>query len=304
MTRNAQATPRTFFFHLAVMPDEVVGSLKPSPGDTVIDVTVGGGGHAALILEAISPSGTLIGIDRDEDALASARERLSRMDGSVRLIHGRMGDLESILQNAGIERADCILADLGVSSFQFDEGARGFSIRNEGPLDMRMDASRGRSARDLIRESSAEELERIVREYGEERYAGRIARKLAGEDVETTSDLSHAVESAVPRSRGRQRIHPATRVFQALRIAVNDELGELKKFMDAAPQALAAGGRLVVISYHSLEDRIVKHAFRALESKDEFSLPHRRAVRPTDREIEENPRARSAKLRTLVRERL
>jgi len=302
MTRSGSAIPRTDFHHLPVMPDEVVENLRPSPGDTAIDATVGGGGHAALILDAIGPSGKLIGIDRDGDALAGAAEKLGAKESVVELVHGRMGDLENIIAGLGIESADCILADLGVSSFQFDEGRRGFSIRNEGPLDMRMDAGAGATARELIRESSPEELERIFREYGEERYSGRIARRVAGRDIETTSMLAREIEASVPgRSRGG-RIHPATRVFQALRIAVNDELGELASFVRTAPGLLAPGGRLVVISYHSLEDRMVKHSFRELAAGEGFSLPHRKAVRPAEEETERNPRARSSRLRTLVRE--
>jgi 16S rRNA (cytosine1402-N4)-methyltransferase len=300
MTRD-EGSARRDRYHLPVMPEEVIENLRPVPGDTVVDATVGGGGHAALILREIAPSGTLIGIDRDEDAIAEAGRALGSHGSSVSLVRGRMGEVREILARMKVDGADCMLADFGVSSFQFDSGGRGFSIRNDGPLDMRMDRSEGQNARDLIREIDAEELERIFREYGEERRSRRIARALAGKDIATTGELASAVELAVPRFRGRQRIHPATRVFQALRIAVNDELGEVARFVDAAPALLRPGGRLVIISYHSLEDRIVKRAFRELASREEFMLPRRKAVKPSEAEVEKNPRARSAKLRALVR---
>ncbi len=286
-------------FHMPVMPDEVMHFLRPSRGETAIDVTLGGGGHAALVVEALGSNGTFIGIDRDKDAIAFAQQRLANAPCSFKLVHGRMGEIGRIAAELGIKGVDCILADLGVSSFQFDRGERGFSIRNDGPLDMRMDASRGIGARELIAGSDADELERIFREYGEERYSRRIARMVAGRDIETTAQLAQEVERAVPR--GRQRIHPATRVFQALRIAVNDELGELAALLADAPAMLNEGGRLVVISYHSLEDRMVKRAFRALAVEARFELPKRKAVKPSDEEVDLNPRSRSAKLRTLVR---
>lgn len=301
MTCGEGSTPLSDRYHLPVMPEEVIENLRPAAGETVVDATVGGGGHAALILREIAASGTLIGIDRDEDAIAEAERVLGPKDENVLLVHGRMSEIGEILNRAGVDGADCILADLGVSSFQFDHGARGFSIRNDGPLDMRMDRSEGTSARDLIRESDAEDLERIFREYGEERHSRRIARSLARRDIATTVELASAVELAIPRARGRQRIHPATRVFQALRIAVNDELGEVARFVEAAPRLLRPGGRLVIVSYHSLEDRIVKKAFRDLASGEEFSLPRRKALKPSAAEVERNPRARSAKLRALVR---
>jgi len=283
------------------MPEEVIENLRPAPGETVVDATVGGGGHAALVLREIAPSGTLIGIDRDEDAIAEAGKKLDSKGGRISLVHGRMSEIGEILVRAGLDGADCILADLGVSSFQFDSGPRGFSIRNDGPLDMRMDRSEGMSAKELIRESDAEDLERIFREYGEERHSRRIARALARRDIATTGELASAVELAIPRARGRQRIHPATRVFQALRIAVNDELAEVSRFVDVAPELLRPGGRLVIISYHSLEDRIVKRAFREHAAGNEFELPRRKALKPSEAEVERNPRARSAKLRVLVR---
>jgi 16S rRNA (cytosine1402-N4)-methyltransferase len=301
MTCGEGSASRNDRYHLPVMPEEVIENLRPAQGEAVVDATVGGGGHAALILREIAPSGTLIGIDRDEDAIAEAGRALGSKGDNVSLVHGRMSEIGEILKGAGLDGADGILADFGVSSFQFDSGARGFSIRNDGPLDMRMDRSRGISARELISGSDAEDLERLFREYGEERHSRRIARALARQDIATTGELASAVEMAIPRARGRQRIHPATRVFQALRIAVNDELAEVAAFVEAAPGLLRPGGRLVIISYHSLEDRIVKRAFREMAATEEFSLPRRKATKPTDAEVEKNPRARSAKLRTLVR---
>lgn len=301
MIGDASSGAAKEFAHRPVMVSEVVENLRPASGDTVVDVTLGGGGHASLLVERIGSSGTLIGIDRDEDALEAARSNLEPKAGGLKLIHGRMGDVGRIVSELGFDGVDRILADLGVSSYQFDVGGRGFSIRNAGPLDMRMDRSCGASARDLIRESDQVELERIIRDFGEERFAGRISRAIAGRDIETTDELARIVESAVPRRGPRQRIHPATRVFQALRIEVNDELGELERFLDTAPGLLKPGGRLVIISYHSLEDRKVKWAFRELAKGEGFSLPRRKALKPADEEVDSNPRARSAKLRTLER---
>jgi 16S rRNA (cytosine1402-N4)-methyltransferase len=302
MTSAAAAELREDFFHLPVMAAEVIDALRLSPGDTVIDVTLGGGGHAALILSAITPSGQLIGIDRDEDALDAARKNLSWASKQTKLVHGMMGDLDKILDRVGISAANGILADLGVSSFQLESAERGFSFRLNGPLDMRMDKSCGKSARDLLSDIDEEELASLISDFGEERYARRIAKALAGrKDLETTTQLAQVVTDAVPRPARSTRIHPATRVFQALRIAVNDELGEIERFLKIAPPALKPGGRLVVVSYHSLEDRMVKRAFRDLAASGEYSLPHRKVKTPSAEEVSKNPRSRSAKMRTLER---
>jgi 16S rRNA (cytosine1402-N4)-methyltransferase len=302
MKSDATEETQNDFFHLPVMAHEVIEALKLAPGNTVIDATLGGGGHAALILKATSPSGKLIGIDRDEDALSAAHKKLSWASERTTFVHGRMGDLKKIMEQLEVKSAHGIIADLGVSSFQLDSQDRGFSFRLDGPLDMRMDRSSGKSAVKMIGEISEEDLVRLIRDFGEERYARRIAKAIAGRtDIKTTMQLAREVEDAVPKQRGRQRIHPATRTFQALRIAVNDELGELERFLKDAPLALMPGGRLVVISYHSLEDRIAKRAFRALSVSDEYTLPHRRVKTPSEEEVSKNPRARSAKMRTLER---
>jgi len=220
----------------------------------------------------------------------------------VKLVCQRMGELPSVLADLNIEGVDAVLADIGVSSHQLDESTRGFSIKRDGPLDMRME-SKGCTAAELIAESSAEELERMFRDYGEERYSGRIARAIAGrDDIATTAKLAGVVASTVPKGR-RARIHPATRVFQALRIAINDELGELGRFLDTAPGLLRPGGRLAILSYHSLEDRMVKRRFRELAAGGEFELLVKRPLIAGDEEVRRNPRARSAKLRALRRRR-
>lgn len=287
-------------YHLPAMPEQTLGLLELKPGDLAVDATVGGGGHAGLILSATAPDGILIGIDRDAEAIEEARGSLGWAGERVKLVCSRMGELTSVLKDLNIEGVDAALADLGVSSHQLDESARGFSIKRDGPLDMRM-GSEGRTAAELIAESGAEELERMFRDYGEERYSGRIARAIAGrDDIDTTAKLAGIVVSTIPKGR-RARIHPATRVFQALRIAVNDELGELGRFLDTAPGFLRPGGRLAILSYHSLEDRMVKRRFRELAAEGDFELLVKRPLTAGDEEVRGNPRARSAKLRALKR---
>ncbi|MBN1282184.1 MAG: 16S rRNA (cytosine(1402)-N(4))-methyltransferase RsmH [Proteobacteria bacterium] len=283
------------------MADRALGLLALSPGSVAVDATLGGGGHAALMLQAVSPGGVLVGIDRDESAIEEASARLSSMPGDSRIVKARMSEIADVLEGLGLDGADGVIADLGVSSRHLDDGERGFSFMRDGPLDMRMDRECELTAADLIRGSSAAELERVIREYGEERFAGRIARSIAGRsDIDTTAKLADAVQRAMPFRR-RGRIHPATRTFQALRIAVNDEIGELEKFLEAAPLVLKPGGRLVVMSYHSLEDRLVKHRFRRLAASGRFELLSKRALAPEDDETDQNPRARSAKLRAIRR---
>jgi 16S rRNA (cytosine1402-N4)-methyltransferase len=301
MSREGGLADGKTFSHQPVMLAEVIENLKPSSGMAVVDATLGGGGHAQAILERVSPQGMLIGIDRDEDAIRAARERLAFAGQAAIIVHARMSEISDVLARMGVPAVDGILADLGVSSFQFDEADRGFSIRNDGPLDMRMEQGCGVSARDLIKHNDAIEIERIIREYGEERYARRIANAIAGRDIATTGELVRIIECAVPAKARWQRIHPATRTFQALRIAVNDELQELRMLLASAPSLLKPGGMLVVISYHSLEDRLVKRSFRERASGGEYSLPKRKALRPTEVEISMNARARSAKLRSLKR---
>ncbi|MBT3181501.1 MAG: 16S rRNA (cytosine(1402)-N(4))-methyltransferase RsmH [Deltaproteobacteria bacterium] len=288
-------------YHLPVMLREVVDYLQPSLGNTFVDVTLGGAGHAKAILKAIGPDGTFIGIDRDEDALDEVKEVIDSYRNAS-AIHGRMGDIKNILKEMEIKSVDGILADLGVSSHQFDVIERGFSFRGDAPLDMRMDRSKGESASELLSRLDEDELVKILSELGEERYSKRIARAIASsEEIKTTGELAGLIQRSVPPPARYKRIHPATRTFQAIRIAVNDELGELRNFLNDAPHLLSSGGRVAVISYHSLEDRMVKWAFRELAMDDEFSLPKRKTIKASDDEIDSNPRARSARLRILER---
>ena len=306
------------FRHVSVLPGEVLELLAPRPGGIYLDGTVGGGGHARLLLEASSPDGRLIGFDRDPAALAAAAALLAPFGERVTLCRGSFAEIDEQLAALGIDQVDGILLDLGVSSHQLDTPERGFSFREDGPLDMRMDPAQPTSAADLLARADAEELKRIFREYGEERWAGRIAREIVrvrGETpLVTTRQLAELVCRTVPGGYVPQRIHPATRVFQALRIAVNGELDALAAGLAAAMRSLRPGGRLVVISFHSLEDRLVKQGFRA--AANPCSCPPRlpvcvcgrtaeiriltpRGVRPAEAEIIANSRSRSAVLRAI-----
>ncbi len=295
--------------HVPVLRAEVVRFLAPKPGEIYVDGTVGLGGHATAILSA-GADVRLIGIDRDPVALAHARENLAQFEDRVTLIHGNYRNLAGILSELGIAAIDGFLLDLGLSSLQLDTPDRGFSFRTDGPLDMRMDPTQGRSAADLVNEASVEEIARILRDYGEERFASRIARAIvAVRPIATTGELAAVVRRAIPRRFHERRIDPATRTFQALRIEVNDELRNLHDGLAAGFTVLNPGGIIVAISFHSLEDRIVKHFFRKLATPHYESLapgPPRPAqaeiltkkpLRPSEQEISENPRARSAKLR-------
>jgi 16S rRNA (cytosine1402-N4)-methyltransferase len=307
-------------FHTPVMVTEVIASLRCRAATVTVDGTVGGGGHAEAILENTAPDGILIGIDADADALRTAEKRLARFGKRTILVKGNFADMETILADRRIGKVDGILLDLGVSSHQLVTAERGFSFAMDAPLDMRMDASRPTSASDLVNTLPWEELARIIRDYGEERMAGRIARAIAkgriNSAIRTTTDLASVVLRALPPDAERQRIHPATRTFQALRIAVNDELTNLRKALADGAERLQSGGRFSVISFHSLEDRIVKNAFRAGEKgctcppdlpicacggKPTMKVLTRKPVTPGDDEIGDNPRARSAKLRTAER---
>ncbi|HWM88480.1 MAG TPA: 16S rRNA (cytosine(1402)-N(4))-methyltransferase RsmH [Kofleriaceae bacterium] len=305
--------------HVPVLADQVVEQLSPRPGRVYCDGTLGAGGHAERVLEAGAPDARLIGIDRDPAALAIARERLARFAARVTFVHATFGDVERVLADLGLGQVDGFVLDVGLSSIQLDEAERGFSFARPGPIDMRMDPSGGDpTALELIRRLDVEELSRVLRDLGEERYHKRIAHRLK-EDARagrlaTTADLAKAVEECIPApARRRMRIHPATQTFQALRIAVNRELEQLEQFLDRFPDLLADGGRCAVISFHSLEDRMVKHRFRDLawssslppqlaEAAGERVHPicrlvTRKAVVADDAEVERNPRARSARLR-------
>jgi len=306
------------FRHATVMARAALQYLGCRDGGLYVDGTLGGGGHAAEMLRASAPTGRVIGIDRDAEAIAAATKALAEFGERVTIVSGNFADLPEILAGLGAGAVDGILLDLGVSSYQLDSPERGFSFRFDSPLDMRMDVRSGVTARDLVNSLDASELAKIFREYGEERDAVRIARAIVRAretaPVESTGDLVKIIEQAVPKRFQPKNIHPATRVFQALRIAVNDELGGLERAVRGGIGSLAPGGRMVVISFHSLEDRIVKNLFR--ESFTGCICPPRvplcvcgvvpvtrpltkKAVLPTDEEVERNPRARSAKLRAI-----
>jgi 16S rRNA (cytosine1402-N4)-methyltransferase len=289
--------------HVPVMAVEVVELLSAPSPLAIVDVTLGTGGHASAMLEA-SPNARLLGIDQDAAAIVHAREVLAKYEDRITLVQANFAEVSPVMREAGFAHADAILADLGMSSFALDDATRGFSFRLDGPLDMRMDQRAALSAYDLVNEEPEAELARIFREYGEERMPGRIARTIVEarrrRRIETTGELRALVERAIgPHRRGG--IHPATRTFQALRIAVNREIESLEKFLRDTPAMLAPGGRLAVIAYHSLEDRAVKERFRELGRGDEYNNLTTKVIKPAQREVVENPRARSAKLRCLER---
>ena len=289
--------------HVPVMTREVVALLRPERGGLYVDCTVGLGGHARALLEAGAER--LIGLDRDPDALAVARETLAPWSDRIELEHADYRDLPSVLTARGITGCDGALADLGVSSLQLDAADRGFSFRRDEPLDMRMDRSQGPTLAQLLRDIDEGPLADAIFQFGEERFSRRIARAIVmareRAPLETTGQLADVVRRAVPR-KGYQRIDPATRTFQALRIMVNRELEGLDAFLASAAERLLAGARLAVISFHSLEDRIVKHGFRALERAGAaLRIVTKRPLMPSEAEVEANPRARSAKLRAIER---
>jgi 16S rRNA (cytosine1402-N4)-methyltransferase len=287
------------------MVDEVLAWLAPRPGGVYCDATVGYGGHASRVLEQSAPDGRLVGIDRDEAALQAARARLAAGGERVTLVHGAFSETRTILAACGAAPCDGLLCDLGVSSPQLDEPERGFSFRAAGPLDMRMDRSRGETALQALARLEQDELAQVLRDFGDERYAGRIARVILEAvvkgELHTTAELAALVAAAVP-TRERHK-DPATRTFQALRLLVNDELGELDRLLADLPDLLKPGGRVVFIAFHSLEDRRVKLAFRGFAAKPDqrFRRLTFKAQRPSDEEVARNPRARSARLRAVER---
>jgi 16S rRNA (cytosine1402-N4)-methyltransferase len=291
---NPSTSPR----HQPVMPRQVLEFLAPAPGQIIVDATVGTGGHARLIAEKLIPGGRLIGLDRDPAMLEAARANLT--DLPVTLVHRNFDELPEVLEKLGIGTVHGILADLGISSAQLDDPARGLSFQQDGPLDMRLDQTTGTPARDLVNRLPERDLADIFYRYGEERFSRRVARRIVAarriKPLETTGELAALVRKSVPRSRGHA-IDPATRVFQGLRIAVNDELGSLERFLENLPRCLAPGGRAVIISFHSLEDRLVKQTFR---NKSLFKELTRKPVQADAEEIRANPRARSAKLRAAI----
>ena len=309
--------------HLPVMLDEVLEAVAPRPGGRYVDCTFGRGGHTRAVLDRIGPAGRVLAMDRDPQAVAVARG-LARSDRRLSVHHARFGEVGAIVSAAGLAgRIDAVLMDLGVSSPQLDRPERGFSFLHDGPLDMRMDPGAGTSAAEWLASASEREIGRVLREFGEERAARRIARAVVvernrGAPIATTRRLAAIVARAVRGGGGRARVHPATRTFQAIRLHVNDELGELERALAATPHLLAPGGRLVVLSFHSLEDRIVKRFMRGDGTAPErprrlpipgasrsarVMSPLMRARRPGEGEVAANPRARSAVLRVAERSR-
>jgi 16S rRNA (cytosine1402-N4)-methyltransferase len=295
--------------HQPVLLNEVLELLAPRPGGRYCDATVGMGGHARAILERATPDGSLIGLDRDRDALAVAGASLAEFGDRVTLVHAPFSQVQEVLTRAGAIPVDGFLVDLGVSSPQLDRPERGFSFRQSGPLDMRMDQSQGETAGDLLRRVDEHELELIIRNYGEERYAGRVARAIIEArdrgEVDSTGALGAIVARAMPRHEWHK--NPATRTFQALRMVVNQELSQIERLLDQMTDCLRPGGRLCIIAFHSLEDRIVKRRLRALAGRDGTGsapcvrLLNKHVVVASDEERDRNPRSRSAKLRAAER---
>lgn len=303
------------FHHISVLLEECIEGLAIKPEGIYVDGTLGGAGHSSRIAAELS-TGRLIGIDRDPVALAASAKRLEPFKDRVTLVHSNFSDVKNVLQQLGISGVDGILLDLGVSSPQLDDGARGFSYMTDAPLDMRMNNEDPLTAADVVNTWSEEELKRILYNYGEERYAPRIAaaicRRRAEKPIKTTLELVDIIRGAMPPQALREKQHPAKRSFQAIRIAVNDELGAVEKVMTDAVECLNPGGRLAVITFHSLEDRIVKTAMNdaakgctcppnfpvcVCGNKPKVKIISRKPIVSTERELEDNPRARSAKLR-------
>jgi len=303
--------------HIPVMVDEVLGYLNCQPGRTCVDCTVGGAGHAMAIIGKLLPDGLLIGIDQDKRAIDAAAKALAPYKENIHLFHDNFVNLSSILEKLNIREVDGILADLGLSLFQLEASGRGFSFQGDEPLDMRMNSDSGVTAAQIVNSNSADSLKHIFKAYGEEQWAGRIAGQIVkrrqSKRIETTGELVELVCAVIPQQVIRKRkIHPATKVFMALRIAVNQELERLEQFLTAAVDALRPGGRICLLSFHSLEDRIVKHRFRALENPctcppdfpacvcgktRRLRVLTRKVRRPGADEVEENPMARSTCLR-------
>lgn len=291
--------------HEPVLLAETLEKLAVRPNGVYVDATLGMGGHAEAILERLGTSGRLIGLDRDSESLRLAKERLKRFEGRFVPAHGRFGALEEVLKNLDVPGVDGLLFDLGISSYQLSSHERGFSFQAEGSLDMRMDRTAGASALEIVQSASEETLADIFWRFGEERGSRRIARAIVRErtrgDIATTTDLAKLISRNAGGPRGR--IHPATRAFQALRIAVNKELEELESALEAVPRLLKSGGRAVFISFHSLEDRLVKHRFRERgwhakrNPEGILKILTPKPVLPTEEEARRNPRSRSAKLR-------
>jgi 16S rRNA (cytosine1402-N4)-methyltransferase len=304
--------------HIPVLREAVMGFLGCHAGGVYVDGTVGGGGYAEAILQASAPDGVLIGLDCDAEAIARAQKRLPSYQNRLFLVQANFADLPRILKELGQGPVDGVVVDLGVSTFQITDSTRGFSFMLDGPLDMRMDRNLAQTASDLVNTLSERDLTRLIREFGEERWAPRIARAMVLQrrtgPFTTTRELAKVIEMTVPKTKDSFRIHPATRTFQALRLAVNRELESLEQFLAHALDLMKPGGRLCTVAFHSLEDRIIKHTFREWSQsctcpknipqcqclgQPLVKLLTRRPSRPDPREIERNPSARSARLRAV-----
>lgn len=305
------------FKHISVLLNECLEGLSIKKNGIYVDCTLGGAGHSSHILKKLSSEGTLIGIDQDNDALKAAKEKLKNYS-NVKFVHNNFYNIDSILTSLNIPKVDGILMDLGVSSYQLDEGERGFSYMKDAPLDMRMDRDREFSAYEVVNTYSEEDLYRIIRDYGEEKFAKKIAKfivdKRADKPIETTLELVDIIKAAIPAKARREGPHPAKRTFQAIRIEVNGELAILNKAIEDGVEHLNKGGRMAIITFHSLEDRIVKLKYRELANpctcpkefpvcicgkKPLVKIISRKAIEPSKEEVEKNPRSRSAKLRIL-----
>lgn len=286
--------------HVPVMLSEILHWLAPRSGQRIVDGTVGGGGHAAALLQAVGPSGTVIGLDRDPAALDRVRQAGTTQ--RVQLVHGNFRDLPEVLAQDGMDAVDAILLDLGLSSDQLADAERGFSFHATGPLDLRFDKTRGEPAWRLLNRLSSEHLANLIYEFGEERRSRRIARALVEArrkgPFRDANQIAETIRRAVPKTRDSRRIHPATRTFQALRIATNEELKSLQIALNRLPDCLVPGGRIAIISFHSLEDRIVKHAF---QGDERLKVLTKKPIVPSPEEVQENPRSRSSKLRVAER---
>jgi 16S rRNA (cytosine1402-N4)-methyltransferase len=293
--------------HVPVMLEEVLEFLNPLPGSVIVDATLGTGGHALEILRRITPGGRLVGIDRDENSLAICKERLAEFKDSVDFIHANFADLDQVLEKLGIKEIDGIIFDLGISSYQLADAGRGFSFQEEGPLDMRLDKSSYISAYDLVNNLNENEISQMLWNFGQERWHNRIAHLLVqerrNEPISTTKQLANLVMRAIPHRyrRSYYRIHPATRTFQAVRIAVNRELEILESTVKKAVDILRKPARICVISFHSLEDRVIKHTFRALKADGLINIVTAKPLTPGPRELEANPSSRSSKFRVAER---
>lgn len=293
--------------HIPVMLPEVIDYLDLKPGQIIVDATLGTGGHSLEILKRITPGGRLIGIDRDEDSLAVCRQRLSAFSGSCEFVHANFVDLDQVLGNLGIDKIDGIVFDLGISTYQLKDAERGFSFQQEGPLDMRLDKSSYISAYDLVNNLNESEISHMLWSFGQERWHNRIAHLLVEErrnqPIATTSQLADLVMRAIPYRyrRSYYRIHPATRTFQAVRIAVNRELEILESAIKKAVAILKKKAKICVISFHSLEDRVIKHTFRALKAEGLIDIITAKPLTPAEAEVAANPSSRSSKFRVAER---